>query len=248
MAISLASLKTSSHLTPPAIIVHGVAGVGKTTFAAGSDSPVAICTEDGLGTLKLPHFPLARSFEDVVEALASLHAEPHEHRSLVIDSLDWLEPLIWQHACKINNWSSIEEPGYGKGYIAALDLWRQYIDWINALREDRGMMVIQLAHTDIKRFDSPEHEPYDRYVIKLQSRAAALLQEHSDIVLFANYQISIAKSEVGFNKKVTRALGSGKRVMHTEERPAYLAKNRYELPETLPLDWAKFVEAMPQPK
>jgi hypothetical protein len=36
--------------------------------------------------------------------------------------------------------------------------------------------------------------------------------------------------------------------MHTEERPAYLAKNRYELPETLPLDWAKFVEAMPQPK
>jgi hypothetical protein len=110
------------------------------------------------------------------------------------------------------------------------------------------MAVLQIAHTDIKRFDSPEHEPYDRYVIKLQSRAAALLQEHSDIVLFANYQISIAKSEVGFNKKVTRALGSGKRVMHTEERPAYLAKNRYELPETLPLDWAKFVEAMPQPK
>jgi hypothetical protein len=23
-------------------------------------------------------------------------------------------------------------------------------------------VVIQIAHTDIKRFDSPEHEPYDR--------------------------------------------------------------------------------------
>jgi len=246
MAISLASLKTSSRLTPPAIIVHGVAGVGKTTFAAGSDSPVAICTEDGLGTLKLPHFPLARSFEDVVEALASLHAEPHEHRSLVIDSLDWLEPLIWQHACKINNWSSIEEPGYGKGYIAALDLWRQYIDWINALREDRGMMVIQLAHTDIKRFDSPEHEPYDRYVIKLHARAAALLQEHADIVLFANYRISTVKSDVGFNKKVTRALGSGERVLYTAERPAFLAKNRYDLPDVMPLDWGAFGAALPK--
>ena len=246
MAISLASLKTSSHLTPPAVIVHGVAGVGKTTFAAGSDKPVAVCTEDGLGTLKLPHFPLARSFEEVIEALAALHAEPHEHRTLVVDSLDWLEPLIWQHACKINSWANIEEPGYGKGYIAALDLWRQYLDWINALREDRRMMVVQLAHTDIKRFDSPEHEPYDRYVIKLHARAAALLQEHADVVLFANYRISTVKSDVGFNKKVTRALGSGERVLYTAERPAFLAKNRYGLPDVLPLDWDAFAAAMPK--
>ena len=246
MAISLASLKTSTHLTPPAVIVHGVAGVGKTTFAADSDKAVAVCTEDGLGMLKIPHFPLARSFEEVIEALAALHSEPHEHRTLVVDSLDWLEPLIWQHACKINNWSTIEEPGYGKGYIAALDLWRQYLDWINALREDRRMMVVQLAHTDIKRFDSPEHEPYDRYVIKLHARAAALLQEHADVVMFANYRISTVKSDVGFNQKVTRALGSGERVLYTAERPAFLAKNRYGLPDVLPLDWDAFAAAMPK--
>ena len=246
MAISLASLKTSTHLTPPAVIVHGVAGVGKTTFAADSEKAVAVCTEDGLGMLKLPHFPLARSFEEVIEALAALHSEPHEHRTLVVDSLDWLEPLVWQHACKINNWATIEEPGSGTGYIAALDLWRQYLDWINALREDRRMMVVQLAHTDIKRFDSPEHEPYDRYVIKLHARAAALLQEHADVVMFANYRISTVKSDVGFNKKVTRALGSGERVLYTAERPAFLAKNRYGLPDVLPLDWDAFAAAMPK--
>ncbi len=246
MAISLASLKTSTHLTPPAVIVHGVAGVGKTTFAADGDKAVAVCTEDGLGMLKIPHFPLARSFEEVIEALAALHSEPHEHRTLVVDSLDWLEPLVWQHACKINNWATIEEPGYGKGYIAALDLWRQYLDWINALREDRRMMVVQLAHTDIKRFDSPEHEPYDRYVIKLHARAAALLQEHADVVMFANYRISTVKADVGFNKKVTRALGSGERVLYTAERPAFLAKNRYGLPDVLPLDWDAFAAAMPK--
>ena len=248
MAISLASLRRSSTLQPPRILMHGVAGVGKSTFAAKADSPVFRHDEDGLGKLEVPHFPLAASYADVSEALDSLLTESHEFRTVVIDSVDWLEPLIWAEACKRNNWSSIEYPGFGKGYAEALNIWREYLDKLNALRDEKGMAVLQIAHTDIKRFDSPEHEPYDRYVIKLQSRAAALLQEHSDIVLFANYQISIAKSEVGFNKKVTRALGSGKRVMHTEERPAYLAKNRYELPETLPLDWAKFVEAMPQPK
>jgi len=107
------------------------------------------------------------------------------------------------------------------------------------------MTVIQLAHTDIRRFDSPEHEPYDRYVIKLHARAAALLQEHSDVVLFANYRISIAKADVGFNKKVTRAVSSGERVLYTTERPAFLAKNRYGLPDVLPLDWQAFAAAMP---
>ena len=177
MAISLASLRQATALTSPRILIHGVAGVGKTTFAAESDRPVVVATEEGLGTLAVPHFPLAKSYGAVMEALAALYNEPHEFGTVVVDSVDWLEPLIWKKACEDNRWASIEEPGYGKGYLAALDLWRQYLDGLNALRDERGMTIIQIAHTDIKRFDSPEHEPYDRYVIKLHSRAAALLHK-----------------------------------------------------------------------
>ncbi len=245
MAISLASLKRTTALTPPSILIHGVAGIGKTTFAAGAPAPVLLPTEDGLGTLDVPHFPVLRTFEQVMEALAALYSEPHEHKTVVVDSLDWLEPLVWQKACADQGWASIEEPGYGKGYAAALDVWRQYLEGLNALRHERGMTVVQIAHTDIRRFDSPEHEPYDRYVIKLHSRAAALLQEHADVVLFANYRISTVKSDVGFNKKITRALGSGERVLYTAERPAFLAKNRYGLPDSLPLSWEAFAAAMP---
>jgi len=247
MAISLASLKSTAVGAPPRILLHGVAGIGKTTFASQADRAVVVQTEDGLGSIKVPHFPLAKSFDAVMEALAALYSEAHEHKTVVVDSVDWLEPLVWERACRDNGWGSIEEPGYGKGYVAALDLWRQYLEGLNALRDQRGMTVIQLAHTDIKRFDSPEHEPYDRYVIKLHSRAAALLQEHSDVVLFANYRISTVKSDIGFNKKITRALGSGERVLYTAERPAFLAKNRYGLPDMLPLDWQAFAAAMPQP-
>lgn len=248
MAISLASLQTSNTLRPPRILMHGVHGVGKTTFAAGADAPVVIMTEDGLGMLKAPHFPLATNYTDVSGALDALLNEDHQYRTVVIDSVDWLEPLVWAETCRRNGWASIEAPGFGKGYAEALTVWREYLDKLNALRDHRGMAIVQIAHTDIKRFDSPEHEPYDRYVIKLQARAAALLQEHSDVVLFANYRMSIAKADVGFNKKVARALGSGERVLHTAERPAFLAKNRYGLPDTLPLDWKAFVAAMPQPE
>ena len=246
MAISLAQLTRANAPKPPRILIHGVAGVGKTTFAAEANKPVFVQTEDGLGTIPAANFPLARTFEEVLESLAALYTEDHDFKTVVIDSVDWLEPLVWGKACRDNGWASIEEPGYGRGYIAALNLWRQYIEGLNALRDDRGMTVVQIAHTDIKRFDSPEHDPYDRYVIKLHARAAALMQEHSDIVLFANYRISTVKADVGFNKKVNRAMGSGQRVIHSAERPAFLAKNRYGLPETLPLDWQSFAQAMPE--
>ena len=246
MAISLAQLTRANAPKPPRILIHGVAGVGKTTFAAEANKPVFVQTEDGLGTIPAANFPLARTFEEVLESLAALYTEDHDFKTVVIDSVDWLEPLVWGKACRDNGWASIEEPGYGRGYIAALNLWRQYIEGLNALRDDRGMTVVQIAHTDIKRFDSPEHDPYDRYVIKLHARAAALMQEHSDIVLFANYRISTVKADVDFNKKVNRAMGSGERVIHSAERPAFLAKNRYGLPETLPLDWQSFAQAMPE--
>ena len=39
MAISLASLRSSTALQPPRILMHGVAGIGKSTFAAKADAP-----------------------------------------------------------------------------------------------------------------------------------------------------------------------------------------------------------------
>lgn len=57
-----------------------------------------ITTEDGLGNLDVATFPMARSFADVMQAVA-LGAEDHAFKTLVIDSLDWTEPLIWDQVC-----------------------------------------------------------------------------------------------------------------------------------------------------
>jgi hypothetical protein len=165
---------------------------------------------------------------------------------VVLDSLDWLEPLVWAATCKRERWDSIESPGFGKGYVEAAREWREFLDGLNALR-DKGMAVLLLAHSEIKRFNAPDSEPYDRYQIKLQPRAAALVEEWADVVLFCNHKVHVEKSDAGFNKKIARGVGRGERVMYTEERPAFRAKNRYALPAELPLDWNAFANALTPP-
>ncbi len=238
MAISLLSLSSTQSLRAPRITVYGVAGVGKSTLGAAGPKPVFILTEDGLGRMQTTAFPLAKSYQDVIEALDALYNEQHDFETVVVDTLDWLEPMIWAEVCRNKGVQSIEDIGYGKGYAFAIDLWREYLDKLDRLRNEKNMVIIQIAHSVIKRFDSPQHEPYDRYEIKLHARASALVQEHSDCVLFANYRVSTTKTDVGFKKKVNRAVGSGERVLFTQERPAFLAKNRFNLPHELPMDWS----------
>jgi len=161
MAVSLKSLQRGAVAKAPRMLIYGVAGIDKTTLAAGAPAPVVLQTEDGLGTLDVPAFPLAKTFGDVMDALQSLATEGHEFKTLIVDSLDWLEPLIYAHTCAANKWGSIEDPGYGKGYVAALAFWRDYIAGINYLRDEVGMTIVQLAHSQIRRFESPESEPYE---------------------------------------------------------------------------------------
>lgn len=247
MAIDLKSLrKNSGNDKMPIIVIYGVEGVGKSTFGAGTPNPVFLPTEDGLGTINCTTFPLLKSFDDAIEAIGSLYTESHDFKAIVVDSLDWLEPLVWQKVCRDHGVNSIEEIGYGRGYTHALNYWREYLDGLNALRDERKMVIIQIAHSTVKRFDNPETEPYDRYQIKLHEKASALIREHADVVGFCNYHISVRKEDVGFNKKVTRGVSSGKRLIYLTEKPAFQAKNRYAMPEQLPLEWEAIAQHLPQ--
>ena len=251
MTISLQNVKSGVSLIPPLVMVYGTHGVGKTSFAASAPSPIFIQTEDGLGLIDAPTFGLLRSMDEVMQAIGSLYSQDHQYQTVVLDSADHLENLVWAQACKDNEWNSIEQPGYGRGYVAALDQWRLVIEGLRALRDDKKMTVLIIAHSQINRFDAPDNEPYDRYSPKLHKGASALLQEAMDAVLFANYRISTVKSDAGFGKKVTRAVGGGDRVLYTEERPAFLAKQRYNLPAMIPMLWSDFAAAVPyynQPK
>ena len=105
--MSLAKIRKKTKQQPPRLVLYGGAGIGKTFFAASMNKPIFVCTEDGLGKIEVDHFPLAQSFEDVLNNLQSLIDEDTDYKTVAIDSLDWLEPLIWDKACQDNNWKSI---------------------------------------------------------------------------------------------------------------------------------------------
>lgn len=244
MAIDLGSVRKNGIPKIPITMLFGSSGIGKSTTAAGAPSPIFICTEDGLGTLSVDAFPVIQTWQDVMDAMTSLFTESHQYQTVVVDSLSALEPMIWRQVAKDHNKSSIEDLGYGKGYVIALDYWHQFLSGMIALRDQKGMMPIMIAHSDIVRYDSPEVEPFDRYQIKLHKRAFQLFYERCDIIGFCGWRTMIIKDDVGFNKKQARGIGTGERLLHLVERPAYIAKNRYNLPETIPLSWQSFSDAL----
>jgi len=236
--------------TPPRLLVYGTEGIGKSTLASHAPNPIFISTEDGLDQIDCASFPLARSFKDVKAALADLLHQDHDYQSVVIDSVDWLERLIFDALCEQYGVSSIEkvDGGYARGYTHALTHWRSLINDLDQLRVQRGMCVILLAHAKVEKFEDPEHTPYDRYSPRLHKHATALITEWADAVLFATRKIITQTHEAGFNRERTIAAGLGKdggeRILRTVGSPACVAKNRYGLPPELPLSWQALMQGL----
>jgi hypothetical protein len=162
--------------------------------------------------------------------MSFLGTEPHDHRTLVVDSLDPLEPLIWREACTANGWASIETPGYGKGYVVADNYWLDFLTGLDFLRRERGMTIVLLAHSAIERIDDPRVASYTSYQLRLHKRARGLVQDWADAILFLAPDLNIQTEDAGFGKKRARADGGSTRWLHCEGRPSFVAKNRYGLP------------------
>lgn len=235
MAISLASLRRSGQLEPMRALIYGSHGLGKTSLAAGAPAPIFVQTEDGLGLIEADTFGIIKTYDEIMQAIGELYTQPHDFQTVVVDSADWLEPIIAAETCRLNGWSNLESAGYGKGPIAALETWRVVLEGLSALRNERGMTVLILAHAEAKRFDSPDVQAYDRYRPKLHEKASALVQEHVDCCFFLNYAVSITRDNPKDKNSRVRGVGGGNRMLYTAERPAYIAKNRYRMPHQIPL-------------
>ena len=244
--MTLDSIEDHYTTEPPRIVIYGPHGIGKTTFGASAPGSVILPIEKGLAGIRAKKFPLAKYYGDVIAAINTLLTTEHDFQTLVVDSLDWLEPLVWDHTALMGSKEDIEAFGYGKGYKKADEYWREFLGGLTALQE-KGMVVICIAHSQIKRFDAPDTDAYDRYQIKLHERAAGLVNEWADVIGFAHLEtITVTKGEG--NAKSTKGQSSGARVLAVEERPAFQAKNRYSMPAEIPFPkigaWSVFADAV----
>jgi hypothetical protein len=230
---------------PLRLLLYGVDGVGKSTLASCAPSPIFIGAEDGTSALDVKRFPQPETWADLFAALDELEAGEHDYRTVVLDPLGWFEPLCWAKviAGKLTKSGrpveAIGDIPYGNGYDAALDEWRLLCVALDRLRLKRNMAVIMLAHAFIRNFKNPDGDDFDRYEIKLHAKAAGLLREWADVVLFATHE-QYTHEQNGRTKGIT----TGARIMYTQRRAAFDAKNRHDLPEVLPLDWQALQEAI----
>tara|TARA_R110000868_G_scaffold114309_4_gene306307 strand:- start:3299 stop:4039 length:741 start_codon:yes stop_codon:yes gene_type:complete len=228
---------------PPRICIYGGHGIGKSTIASQFPSPIFISTEDGLASLDVTSFPRAETVDDVAQNIRTLIKEEHQFRTVVLDSVDWLvEPLI---SLDVESKHEAKDLAYGKGSMMIAESLRELLGGFDVLRKKRDMNVVILAHAATVKYEDPRSEPYDRFQPKLPTRCNALLQEWVDVLAFAAFRIIVKKSDAGFGNQVSRGITTGERLLHTVENPAYVAKNRYNCPDTIPMVFEKLVEAIP---
>lgn len=216
------------------VTLYGPEGIGKSTFASAFPEPLFIDTEGSTKFMDVRRFRKPQSWTELTEQVKHVRDTAGACKTLVLDTADWAEQLCMEGVCAKNRLDSIENAGYGKGYVyLAEDFGRL----LNLLEEvvDRGIHVVLTAHAMMRKFEQPdEMGAYDRWELKLQKKTAPLVKEWSDLLLFANYKtVSVAVDKQGNKHKAQ----GGKRVMYTSHHPCWDAKNRQGLPEEMPLDF-----------
>jgi hypothetical protein len=233
---------------PFRLLIHGTEGIGKSTFAACAPDPIFVQTEDGLGQIDVPRFPLSKTYDNVLENLASLVTEKHDYKTVVIDSADWLESLAVDKVLTIyKGKESIADIDFGKGYGMLIPLFRKVITLLNELRDKKSMNSIFVAHTKMEKVEDPGGSSYDQYAPRLDKRINGIVKEWADVIGFATHAIRKEEIKEGFDKRtVAKSIkqDGNTRILFLESTPAIVAKSRYNLPEQMPLDGDIFFETL----
>src|SRR5262245_58653994 len=246
---TLAQLQHGGGDKPPVTVIYGKPGIGKTTLAAYAPSPFFVMTEDGLRSPDLkwvPNLGVHAAYEAVLQALAFVYenAAGQGWKSLTVDSIDRLDPLVVNYTCRMNGWTKLADCAYGTGNVAYRNEWRQFMDAILAIRNDCQMSIFLLGHHQVRKLTPPDAEPYNKFGLAVPVEVEGILVNDADNVLFATQPVTTVSKDLGFKKTATRAIADSAR-LYCQERGAHVAKNRYGMPEFIPMQWEQLAPYVP---
>lgn len=251
-------------MAPPRITIYGPEGIGKSTTVASAPSPIWCDADDGTANLDVKRYQfrdgpgghVPHTYEEINAMIADLTVNDHPYKTLVLDTADRIESMLhrWQlerdsKAGALNKTGeallSIESYGFGKGPIIALEEWRSLCARLDRLRYARGMMIVLLAHQQIRLFKNPDGEDFDRYSLRIDPKAGGFLREWCDVTAFAAFEDSAGKMK---GERAAKGVSTGRRLMRFERTAAYDAKTRIALPAEIEIDsedpWGPFAAAL----
>ena len=241
----LSAIPDTLTVQPPKLVLYGPAAMGKSTFAAQAPNVIFANVEKGLKYINTKGIEI-NNYQDMLDLITALLTQEHDRQTLAVDTVDWLERLVFEQVCSEHHVKSIEDIGYGKGYMFALDLWEELLQGFDELHKAKGMAIILLGHSQVKKYEDPAGAGYDRYQLKLHNKAADLITEWSDALLFVNDKAIVTEEKEGF-AKVKKAKASSRIMFTTSGNPAFIAKNRYGMTDEIAFtkneSWNNFISA-----
>ena len=226
---------------PPRLVVNAVEGWGKTTIGAYAPKPAILMArgETGYATLanagRVPVVPSAKvdSWGALLGMIDGLAADPQGIETLVLDALVGFEALCHEHVCNRDFGGEWAEKGFlsfHKGYELGSKEWLILLARLDRLRETHGVMVILLSHARVKPFKNPLGEDFDRYEADAHHKTWGATAKWADASLFGTF-LTVVDKKPG-EKTKGKGIGGTDRVVYTERRDGYDAKNRYGMRES----------------
>ena len=215
---------------PQRVVLYGVESVGKSTFAAQFPKPLFLDVEGGTSHLDTDRASIESGveLESAIAECASL-----EYQTIIVDSIDWVERLITEQLLIETKKKSIEDFGYGKGWVQVAERMSGLLRSLDELIE-RGKHVVLIAHSKVQRVEPPDLlAAFDRYELKMSKQSSPLVKEWADELWFFRFKTKTVESGSGKMKGV----GGKERVILTTHSAAYDAKTRSGLAEELPMEW-----------
>lgn len=227
-------IKITKGVIPSAVktLIYGPEGIGKSTLASQFPEALFIDTEGSTKRMDVARLPVPETWQDLLNEVEWVAQNPESCKTLIIDTLDWAEAICIKD---LFQGKGVESPGYGKGYVMLADEFMNLLKGLDKVIAS-GIHVVATAHAAMRKFEQPdEMGAYDRWELKLQKKTSPLVKEWADMVLFCNYKTTVVNIDgQGTQKGKNKAMG-GERVIYTTHHNCWDAKNRFGLPDKIPM-------------
>jgi len=214
---------------PIAILVYGVHGVGKSTFATEAENPIFIGSEEN-DELNADRYPKINEWKDLTDQLELV--KKSNYQTIVIDTMDELERIAQNEILKKEPGKTMATAcgGYGKANEVMERMFLGLRDTLSFLRNEKGMNVIILCHHEKTKYEDPiSLTNYDNYSTALHKKLKPIFEDWVSIIAFANDKLMRAENSQGKDTVIS----DGDRVMYFESRTSHVAKNRFKLPSEI---------------